>query len=104
MHQAWASVKFQAFFLSLKVWCVHPCLTGKYTQQKRKDSFSGDSLLAVCVFVSQGAGGLATDWRGQALKWVPSGDAVDRYPGEVLAAGDATVHAQALQLLDWQPL
>ncbi len=43
------------------------------------------------VPIVEGAGGVITDWRGQALG--PGGD------GTVLAAGDAQIHAQALELL-----
>lgn len=43
--------------------------------------------------------------QGQHLRWAvtPShGYAVDAsLPGEVIAAGDAQVHRQALELLDW---
>eukprot|EP00775_Hariotina_reticulata_P004006 gene4006-4257_t len=58
------------------------------------------------VPVIQGAGGVITDWSGQPLCWkLSEGDvaaAVKAAPGEVLAAGDAGTHAQALQLLAWQ--
>ena len=47
--------------------------------------------------VVRGAGGIITDWHGQQLRWRPS-DALDS-TGEVLAAGDALAHAQALELL-----
>ena len=43
------------------------------------------------VPIVEGAGGVITDWRGQALG--PGGD------GTVLAAGDAQIHAHALELL-----
>jgi fructose-1,6-bisphosphatase/inositol monophosphatase family enzyme len=54
----------------------------------------------------QGAGGVITDWSGQQLRWkVQGGDvaaAIKAAPGEVLAAGDAETHKQALQLLAWK--
>ncbi|KAL4859039.1 Bifunctional phosphatase IMPL2 [Chlorella vulgaris] len=55
------------------------------------------------VPVIQGAGGTITDWRGQPLRWQAGteGD-VSACSGEVLAAGDARSHQQALQLLAWK--
>ena len=53
----------------------------------------------------QGAGGKVTDWSGAPLTWRVSSTQLDdlsRFPGEVLAAGDARVHEQALQLLAWK--
>jgi len=40
--------------------------------------------------------GLITDWEGQPLSWDASKVGA---AGEVLAAGDAQVHAQALEVL-----
>ncbi|EFN53278.1 hypothetical protein CHLNCDRAFT_58575 [Chlorella variabilis] len=51
------------------------------------------------VPVIQGAGGVVTDWRGQPLRW--QGD-VAACSGEVVAAGDARAHQQALELLQWK--
>lgn len=57
------------------------------------------------VPVIQGAGGRITDWRGGALNWkVDSSDPegwTKLPPGEVLAAGDARVHKQALDIIGW---
>ncbi|BDA44688.1 Histidinol-phosphatase [Coccomyxa sp. Obi] len=56
------------------------------------------------VPIVEGAGGVMTDWEGQKLRWAvtPSHDyALASLPGEVIAAGDAQLHQQALQLLDW---
>jgi len=43
--------------------------------------------------------------QGRALRWprAPSGEYVpaDQLPGEVVAAGDAGVHAEALRALAW---
>ena len=53
-------------------------------------------------------GGRVTDWGGRPLRWAPppgatsAADLRGGFPGEVLAAGDARAHAQALQLLDWR--
>eukprot|EP00199_Chlamydomonas_sp_CCMP681_P007072 CAMPEP_0119109018 /NCGR_PEP_ID=MMETSP1180-20130426/16809_1 /TAXON_ID=3052 ORGANISM="Chlamydomonas cf sp, Strain CCMP681" /NCGR_SAMPLE_ID=MMETSP1180 /ASSEMBLY_ACC=CAM_ASM_000741 /LENGTH=298 /DNA_ID=CAMNT_0007094713 /DNA_START=231 /DNA_END=1127 /DNA_ORIENTATION=- len=60
------------------------------------------------VPIIKGAGGIVTDWTGQELCWLPSpGDDAEAmkssWPGEVLAAGDATCHAAALALLDFRP-
>ena len=49
------------------------------------------------VPIVEGAGGRITDWKGQPLRW-RLGDEVES-KGEVLAAGDAAAHAEALQLL-----
>ena len=49
---------------------------------------------AALVPVIQGAGGIMTDWRGQALNI--------HSDGNVCAAGDAKVHAQALDILEWR--
>lgn len=53
----------------------------------------------------QGAGGKVTDWEGRPLRWEVTDanfeQAISEYPGEVLAAGDARTHAQALKLLSW---
>ncbi|KAF8059378.1 HISN7 [Scenedesmus sp. PABB004] len=58
------------------------------------------------VPIVTGAGGVITDWAGQLLRWsVAGGDvaaAIAAAPGEVLAAGDAATHAQALELLAWR--
>ncbi|WIA15857.1 hypothetical protein OEZ85_012611 [Tetradesmus obliquus] len=58
------------------------------------------------VPIIKGAGGVISDWSGQPLRWqVQGGDvaaAIKAAPGEVLAAGDAETHAQALQLLAWK--
>jgi len=48
------------------------------------------------VPIIEGAGGLITDWEGQPLSWDASKVGA---AGEVLAAGDAQVHAQALGVL-----
>ena len=55
----------------------------------------------------QGAGGVITDWRGQALHWQPSAtdtkeQLVASWPGEVAAAGHPDLHKKVLQLLDWR--
>ena len=54
----------------------------------------------------QGAGGVITDWSGDALTWKVEGSdiaaAVKAAPGEVLAAGDARTHKQVLDMLDWK--
>jgi hypothetical protein len=53
----------------------------------------------------QGAGGVITDWSGNALSWKVEGAdvaaAVKGAPGEVLAAGDVRTHKQVLEVLDW---
>jgi inositol-phosphate phosphatase/L-galactose 1-phosphate phosphatase/histidinol-phosphatase len=63
-------------------------------------------LLLLLLLLLQGAGGVITDWSGQQLRWqVQGGDvaaAIKGAPGEVLAAGDAETHKQALQLLAWK--
>jgi inositol-phosphate phosphatase / L-galactose 1-phosphate phosphatase / histidinol-phosphatase len=58
------------------------------------------------VPVVEGAGGKITDWRGEALRWTAAssggGAGGAGGGGEVLAAGDARVHAEALGLLGWK--
>jgi len=61
------------------------------------------------VPIIAGAGGVVTDWAGRQLTWQPDPSAAsdpkalaDGWPGEVVAAGDAVLHAKALQLLDWR--
>ncbi|KAL4459043.1 hypothetical protein ABPG75_013908 [Micractinium tetrahymenae] len=55
------------------------------------------------VPIIQGAGGVVTDWRGQPLLWaVDSQGDVTACSGEVVAAGDARTHQQALDLLQWK--
>lgn len=62
------------------------------------------------VPVIEGAGGVITDWHGQPLRWQAQGGSsgsgadggVHACPGEVLAAGDAAAHRQALDLLAWR--
>ena len=49
------------------------------------------------VPIVEGAGGCITDWQGQPLRWKLS-DSIER-KGEVLAAGDAAAHADALRFL-----
>lgn len=55
------------------------------------------------VPVIQGAGGKITDWKGRELRW-STGDAAKGVapPAEVVAAGDAVCHDQALKLLAWE--
>ena len=48
------------------------------------------------VPIIEGAGGRITDWEGQPLSWDESKMGA---AGEVLAAGDARVHAEALKVL-----
>lgn len=51
----------------------------------------------------QGAGGIITDWRGQPLRWPADGQGdVSACSGEVVAAGDAAAHRQAVELLAWK--
>lgn len=52
------------------------------------------------VPIVEGAGGVMTDWSGRPLLASEEGT-LDDLPGEVIAAGDATSHAQALSALDW---
>lgn len=55
------------------------------------------------VPVVEGAGGKITDWRGKALRWTAaSASGGGGGGGEVVAAGDARVHAEALGLLGWK--
>lgn len=55
------------------------------------------------VPVIEGAGGIITDWRGQALRWDTKDAAAGLRPSaEVVAAGDAACHRQALDLLAWK--
>jgi len=57
------------------------------------------------VPVVEGAGGTITDWRGEKLRWRPGAEgtgAAGGGGGEVLAAGDARTHAEALRLLGWK--
>jgi inositol-phosphate phosphatase/L-galactose 1-phosphate phosphatase/histidinol-phosphatase len=55
------------------------------------------------VPVIQGAGGVVTDWRGQPLRWGAEDAAAGRAcAGEVVAAGDARCHEQALAALAWR--
>lgn len=53
------------------------------------------------VPVVEGAGGMITDWRGERLRWTGTGGGGGG-GGEVVAAGDARVHAEALALLGWK--
>jgi inositol-phosphate phosphatase / L-galactose 1-phosphate phosphatase / histidinol-phosphatase len=54
------------------------------------------------VPVVEGAGGVITDWRGEGLRWRPGGEGAAGGGGEVVAAGDARTHAEALALLGWK--
>lgn len=49
---------------------------------------------AALVPVIEGAGGIITDWHGKSL--------TVKSDGNVCAAGDARVHAQALEILQWR--
>eukprot|EP00884_Botryococcus_braunii_P011117 jgi/Botrbrau1/20005/Bobra.200_1s0012.1 len=58
------------------------------------------------VPIIQGQGGLITDWQGKELRW-PEPSRGGQYelkdlPGEVVAAGDAEVHAEVLRELGWR--
>lgn len=50
----------------------------------------------------QGAGGVITDWAGRPLQWHPESADAKVLPGEVVAAGGAATHAEALKILDWR--
>lgn len=52
------------------------------------------------VPIVEGAGGVMTDWSGNALMIREDGS-LDGLPREVIAAGDTASHAQALRALDW---
>jgi len=53
------------------------------------------------VPVIEGAGGSITDWRGDKLHWPVT--AKSQPPSfNVVAAGDARVHKQALDALQWR--
>jgi len=54
------------------------------------------------VPVIEGAGGSITDWRGDKLHW-PFTAKSQPTSFNVVAAGDARVHKQALDALQWQP-
>lgn len=50
--------------------------------------------------VVEGAGGIITDWKGNKLSWKPESDG--NFSGfNVIAAGDALIHQEALSLLQW---
>jgi inositol-phosphate phosphatase/L-galactose 1-phosphate phosphatase/histidinol-phosphatase len=54
------------------------------------------------VPVIQGAGGVVTDWAGRQLRFsAADARAGAAFAGEVVAAGDAACHAQALEALAW---
>jgi inositol-phosphate phosphatase/L-galactose 1-phosphate phosphatase/histidinol-phosphatase len=50
--------------------------------------------------VVEGAGGIISDWKGNKLTWKPGFDG--NFSGfNVIAAGDALIHQEALSLLQW---
>eukprot|EP00252_Welwitschia_mirabilis_P014412 TRINITY_DN31669_c0_g1_i1.p1 TRINITY_DN31669_c0_g1~~TRINITY_DN31669_c0_g1_i1.p1 ORF type:complete len:338 (-),score=35.86 TRINITY_DN31669_c0_g1_i1:307-1320(-) len=50
--------------------------------------------------IVEGAGGIITDWKGQHLRWNPINQGhLSNY--NVIAAGDALVHREALSSLQW---
>lgn len=50
--------------------------------------------------VVEGAGGIITDWKGNKLSWKPESEG--NFSGfNVIAAGDAVIHQEALSLLQW---
>lgn len=52
--------------------------------------------------IIQGAGGVVTDWEGKELVWpVKDASQAKEFTGEVLAAGDAACHGQAVKVLNW---
>jgi inositol-phosphate phosphatase/L-galactose 1-phosphate phosphatase/histidinol-phosphatase len=53
------------------------------------------------VPIVKGAGGAFTDWQGRELVWEGDQAALGagRFQGEVIAAGDARVHAAALEVM-----
>ncbi|GBG90151.1 hypothetical protein CBR_g50245 [Chara braunii] len=54
------------------------------------------------VPVVKGAGGVITDWEGNEFQWSANRLPASEAPGEVLAAGSPTIHAQALEVLAWR--
>lgn len=55
------------------------------------------------VPIIEGAGGVITDWSGEKLSWTADQAAsYDAPSGEVIAAGDARCHKEALRRLDWR--
>jgi hypothetical protein len=80
-------------------------MSGCYCQQASTHAALQPLLTCICCCPLQGAGGKVTDWSGKPLTWRVSSSAMEdlhNFPGEVLAAGDERVHAQALQLLGWK--
>lgn len=74
-----------------------------YTCRRRcRRRSRGLSRLHAALPHAQGAGGVITDWAGRPLMWHPQSADAQVSPGEVLAAGDARVHAQAMSILDWR--
>ena len=55
------------------------------------------------VPIVEGAGGVITDWNDKKLTWHAdgSGESISAWSGEVLAAGDRRLHAEALKALDF---
>jgi len=53
------------------------------------------------VPVIEGAGGSITDWRGDKLHWSVTAESRPT-SFNVVAAGDARVHKQALDALQWR--
>lgn len=53
--------------------------------------------------IIEGAGGVITDWNDRPLTWAVDEDdnSVTAWAGEVLAAGDRVLHAEALKSLDF---
>lgn len=56
-----------------------------------------------CIPIIKGAGGVITDWNDRELSWTPdvSDGSITAWAGEVLAAGDRVLHAEALKALDF---
>ncbi|CAL5229561.1 g12913 [Coccomyxa viridis] len=56
------------------------------------------------VPIVEGAGGVMSDWKGDKLRWhmTPShGYAIEKLPGEVVAAGSKELHEECIKLLAW---
>lgn len=93
--------------VSVVCWAHDHHALGRCARRHRSDALQYRSVTDVdsraasravrLLCLLQGAGGVITDWEGNALRWSPRQGG--SFPGEVLAAGDEAAHKQALDLL-----
>ena len=105
VEEAWTRVRDKARIPLYGCDCyAYGLLSSGYTDAVVEADLGPYDYLAIVPIVT-GAGGVMTDWAGAPLRadWSPAtGHSVTGLAREVVAAGDARVHAQIVRELAWK--